>query len=87
MILKPLHVQTTPSRKLPYGRYGSQALESMVNSPGSSLMGGAACSLRGAHSMPLPLPGAPSPQGPRHAPLGQVRNAHLSHVGSWMSVT
>ena len=65
--------QTTPSRKLPYGRYGSQqlSLESMQNSPGSSLMGGS-CSLRGAHSLPLPKQPAPSPQGPRMAPRPQV---------------
>lgn len=65
--------QTTPSRKLPYGRYGSQqlSLESMQNSPGSSLMGGS-CSLRGAHSLPLPKQPVPSPQGPRMAPRPQV---------------
>ena len=39
----------------------------MANSPGSSLMG-PSCSLRGAHSMPLPMHGAPSPQGPRIPP-------------------
>ena len=66
-------MQTTPSRKLPYGRYGSQqlSLESLQNSPGSSLMG-ASCTLRGAHSMPLPMHAQPSPQGPRPAPPAQV---------------
>ena len=45
--------------------------ESLQNSPGSSLMGGS-CSLRGAHSMPLPMHAQPSPQGPRLAPSVQV---------------
>ncbi len=47
------------------------SLESLQNSPGSSLMG-ASCSLRGAHSMPLPMHAQPSPQGPRLAPPVQV---------------
>lgn len=51
------------------------SLESLQNSPGSSLMGGS-CSLRGAHSMPLPMHAQPSPQGPRLAPSVQVYSSH-----------